>query len=157
MRPIRADAILAVVALVLLVMWLCLFVDRCYAAPCEARVPVKTGEAAPCDGLLVPDAQAKKAAACLAIDLPACHERRANELEDARIRREAVESLLRVEQEARRGCSVALDACGEIVTEGQGSSTVAWWSRAEVWGLTAGGVVLGVGLTLLVTWAAGAL
>jgi len=116
------------------------------------------GAPAPCAGLLVPEEEAARAALCIAVDLPDCRRRRKHEAEEARIRREAAESLLRIENKLRKECDAALDECARIVTDTPGPEPAsAWWSRAEVWGLTAGGVVLGVGVTLLAVWAAGAL
>lgn len=154
-----------ILTLLLVACWVCAqFCGVCgaHAAEpfplCTSATLLRGGTPAPCSGLLVPEDEASKAAACLAHDLPACERRRVADIEEARIRREAVESLLRVEQDARRSCSTALDACSEIVTSTPGPEPAAsWWSRAEVWGLAAGGVVVGVGVTLLVVWAAGGL
>lgn len=46
-----------------------------YAEQCRLSAPLRTGDAAPCDGVLAPGSWAARALMCLRVELPTCETR----------------------------------------------------------------------------------
>jgi len=80
-----------------------------WAAPCETSRLIRPGWPAPCQGLLVPELEARTAALCVAVDLPQCRTLRQTERQECAIRLAAEHALRVVVAIERDSLRVLLD------------------------------------------------
>ena len=67
--------------------WLLLPTPLLASTPCAVSTPTSQGDVAPCDGVLLPDAQVRRCIAAVTVDLPRCYAEidRARREQDAEI------------------------------------------------------------------------
>ena len=111
------------------------------AFPCQEALALESGAKSPCDGLLVPNADALTALHCARVSLPTC------ELE--------LES-------AQKTCVIRLDAAAQeqdilmtrithaeaVIKRLSVAKPQPWYESRLLWG--GGGIVVGVGLTIAI-------
>lgn len=99
------------------------------AEPCERVQRVL----APCDGQLVPHADAAKMHACLTVDFPGCEEQGKNKLEQAALTAQDLRSELSAAKAYAESQRRRADRLGELL-EGAVSipePAVVWWQTSE--------------------------
>ena len=112
-------------------------------APCDAAVPLGGGDTSPCEGILVPSAEALRAIQCARVGLPGCRATLDAERGSCVIRLDAAaqreDALLDRVAHAERALD-AMAKCPECER--------AWWDSPALW--AGGGLVVGVGLTIAI-------
>ena len=107
--------LLPVVALLLVV----------HSNPCADSFPIDQGEAASCDGVVVPSAQAVKAIACVTVDLPTC----AAELSSSEKRAEIVNASSAAQMAA---LNTHINACERALLDYASEEKRAWWDSPSI-------------------------
>lgn len=113
------------------------------STPCGTALPLEGGDTSPCDGILVPAAEALRAIQCSRVGLPGCQAElmtskatcsvklgAASQTEDALLDRVS-------RAEAALGAMVRCPECER-----------AWWDSPVIWG--GAGVTVGVAVTLAI-------
>ena len=111
------------------------------AFPCQEALTLAPGDKSPCDGLLVPTADALKALHCARVALPMC---------ETELRR------------SEKTCTIKLDAASQehdilldrinhaqaVISTLSVAKPQPWYESRLLWG--GGGIVVGVGLTIAI-------
>lgn len=120
------------------------------AASCERSHKLEASAQAPCSGTLVPDAEARAAALCVAVDLPECRRKQGVELEAARVRHETLERLVLVERERADRLAELLEQATKLEPPDR-----PWYEHPGF--VAASSAVATAAVVLLSVWVAGAL
>jgi len=103
------------------------------SSPCVDSFPLNQGEAASCDGLLVPEGQAVKALGCLTVELPRCKV----DLDTTKRRALIVDGASAAKLEA---LNTHIMGCERALIEAASVEPRAWWDSPAM-GFGAGVVV----------------
>jgi hypothetical protein len=111
--------------------------------PCGEAHPLRSGDQAVCDGVLIPGWEAMQALRCLNVALPECEAtvtKLDGEAETLTTSHKREVSALNVRIEEADRALAAMAKCPECER--------AWWDSPAIWGTS--GIVVGVGMTLAI-------
>ena len=113
------------------------------ASPCQEAHSLVSGAESPCEGLLVPTADALTALRCARVELPRCEARADGAEKACEVKLGAAsqrEDALLDRISAAESSLLSMVKCPECER--------AWWESPAIWGTS--GVVVGVGVTLAI-------
>jgi len=111
------------------------------SAPCSSATALRAGVSSPCSGLLVPEADARRALGCIGVDLPTCEADRVLDTRVMTAKMAACQESLAASEDHSAKLRSSID--GLLLVEPD-----PWWMNRGVWGTA--GVGVGVAVTLAI-------
>lgn len=122
---------------------LALSVSLLTASPCSEAVPLAQGVQSPCEGILVPSADALRAVRCMQVDLPTCQTTMGHRQKECQIKLDsaAEEQDILLDRISKQDATI-----GQLMHSN--AQPPPWWDSPVLW--AGAGVTVGITVTLAI-------